>query len=650
MAPEETAYTRLLRRVLGPRPPAFALLHRPEAVGRRVELLVGDITEVDRLGDIPLAPADEGVPGPRHETLVLVPYRQISERGFACHDDGAPLLAMTVAEQGSSPLEQALELLPDQPVSLSGTGFDIDDEAYASIVSRVLAEEIGNGAGSNFVIRRSFTADIGDWSPRAALSLFRRLLEGERGAYWTFVVHTGERTLVGATPERHVSLFDGTVVMNPISGTLRYAPQGPSLADVMGFLADPKEAGELYMVVDEELKMMARICDGGGRVVGPYLKQMATLAHTEYLIKGHSTRDVRDILRETMFAPTVIGSPLESACRVIRAHEPRGRGYYSGVAALISRDVKGGRSLDSAILLRTADIADGRLELAVGATLVRDSDPRSEAAETHAKARGVLSALGASGQAARGTGTAGLGDHPRVRQALRARNARLSAFWLDPTVTAADTPVPRVPGGGRTLVVDAEDNFTAMIAHQLRALGLDVDVRRFDEPHTTDGYDLVVMGPGPGDPCDTADPRIAALRERILRLLAGTTPFLAVCLSHQVLGTLLDLPVVRRERPNQGVQKEIDFFGDRVVVGFYNTFALHSTADVLECDAVLGPVAVCRDPGSGQVHALRGPGFASLQFHSESLLSRDGLAVLGDLVGDLLTASPAERAPSVSAV
>lgn len=102
-------------------------------------------------------------------------------------------------------------------------------------------------------------------------------------------------------------------------------------------------------------QMMTRICEPGVRVTGPQLKEMARLAHTEYFIEGHSSRDVRDILRETMFAPTVTGSPLENACRIIRRHEPAGRGYYSGIAALIGRDASGDRTLDSSILIRTAD-------------------------------------------------------------------------------------------------------------------------------------------------------------------------------------------------------------------------------------------------------------------------------------------------------
>ncbi|GAA3134392.1 hypothetical protein GCM10017687_58380 [Streptomyces echinatus] len=62
------------------------------------------------------------------------------------------------------------------------------------------------------------------------------------------------------------------------------------------------------MVVDEELKMMCTVGDMGGVVVGPRLKEMAHLAHTEYELRGKSSLDVREVLRETMFAATVTGS------------------------------------------------------------------------------------------------------------------------------------------------------------------------------------------------------------------------------------------------------------------------------------------------------------------------------------------------------
>ncbi|REE99648.1 anthranilate synthase family protein [Thermomonospora umbrina] len=615
-----------LSRVLDGRPPAFALLHRPHTTGPGVvDLLLGDIAECASLADVPLADA----PDARHEVLVLVPYRQLAERGFAAVDDGEPLLVLKVREQDTLPLGETLRRLPDLPVSLTDAGFDTDDEAYTSVVRRVIADEIGTGEGANFVIKRSFTADIAGYTPAVALSFFRRLLERETGAYWTFLIHTGERTFVGATPERHVSLRDGTAVMNPISGTYRYPADGPTLSGVLDFLDDPKETDELYMVVDEELKMMARICETGGQVTGPHLKEMARLAHTEYFIEGRTTRDVRDILRETLFAPTVTGSPLESATKVISRYEPAGRGYYGGVAALMGRDAAGARTMDSAILIRTADIdRSGRMRIGVGATLVRHSDPASEVAETRAKAAGLLAALD-------GPGTARLATEPRVLSALARRNETIAGFWLN-GATADAAPARAVELAGRSvLVVDAEDTFTSMIGHQLASLGLTVTVRRFDEPYDRDAHDLVVMGPGPGDPRVTDDPKIAHLRGALGGLLEDRRPFMAVCLSHQVLATLLGLPLVRRDVPNQGVQREIDLFGRRELVGFYNTFAARSDSDKIE-HPVRGVVEISRDPEDGEVHVMRGNGFASVQFHAESVLSQHGVAITASLMTEVL--------------
>ncbi|MCZ9341708.1 chorismate-binding protein, partial [Streptomyces sp. TRM76130] len=142
-------------------------------------------------------------------------------------------------------LAAAMAQLPAHDVRVEGGGFDVGDEEYAGIVGRVLAEEIGRGEGANFVIRRTYRGTIPGFGRADALALFRRLLAGERGAYWTFVVHTGDRTLVGASPEAHVRMSGGTVVMNPISGTYRYPAEGPTPEHLLAFLADPKETEEL---------------------------------------------------------------------------------------------------------------------------------------------------------------------------------------------------------------------------------------------------------------------------------------------------------------------------------------------------------------------------------------------------------------------
>ncbi|GGM33360.1 phenazine-specific anthranilate synthase component I [Longimycelium tulufanense] len=623
----EKTTTDLLDRVLTARPPAFALLHRPETTGPgALDVLLGEVHTPETLAGIPLTDGEPLGPA-RHEVLVVVPYRQIGERGFACADDGEPLIAMTVTDQAVVPVAEAMRRLPDVPIELANRHFDVDDDTYADAVQRVITEEIGQGEGANFVIKRSFVADITGYTPRAALTFFCRLLQQESGAYWTFVVHTGARTFVGATPERHLSLRGGIAVMNPISGTYRYPPSGPNLPELMEFLADRKEADELYMVVDEELKMMARICDTGGRVVGPSLKEMTRVAHTEYFIEGHTSRDPREILHETMFAPTVTGSPLESACRVVDRYEPEGRGYYSGIIALIGRDEHGGRSLDSSILIRTADIdSGGRVRIGVGATLVRHSDPASEAAETKAKAAGLISALESAGPMR-------FAALPQVRAALARRNRTIADFWLAED-TARERRDPFLSGRS-VLVVDAEDTFTSMIDHQLRSMGLVVTVRRFDEPYALDGYDLVVMGPGPGDPRAVGHPKIEHLRSAVRTLLDEQRPFLAVCLSHQVLSLALGLDVLRRAVPNQGVQREINLFGATERVGFYNTFAAHSTEDEIARKGV-GVVEVSRDVETGEVYALRGPTFASVQFHAESLLTRDGVRIVGNLLTGVL--------------
>ncbi|WP_406453060.1 anthranilate synthase family protein [Streptomyces sp. NBC_00876] len=626
----------LLDRVLGVEPPPFALLYRPQATGPGLlEVVTGELSTLDTLAQLPVTDGPVGPGRAAHEVLALLPYRQIAERGFACTDDGEPLLAMTVTEQTVLTTGEVMRRIPKVPIEITGKHFDVDDETYAQIVRRVIKEEIGEGEGANFVIQRSLVADIDGYTLAHALCFFRRLLEGEQGAYWTYLVHTGERTLVGASPERHISLRAGVAVMNPISGTYRYPATGPTLPGVMEFLADPKETDELYMVVDEELKMMARICAGGCRVTGPHLKEMARVAHTEYFVEGRTTHDVRDILRETMFAPTVTGSPLESACRVISRHEPRGRGYYSGALALVGHDEEGGRALDSSILIRTADIdAGGRLRIGVGATLVRHSDPGSEVAETHAKAAGLLAALESDRRP-------GFGAHPDISAALARRNDTIAGFWL---AEGAGREGPDPALAGRTaLVIDAEDTFTYMLDQQLRALGLDVSVRRYDEPYRLDGHDLVVMGPGPGDPRDSDHPKISRLNAATDRLLAGRQPFLAVCLSHQVLAARLGLRLGRREVPNQGVQKEIDLFGSRERVGFYNAFAAWSDTDEADCEDV-GPVEISRSPATGEIHALRGPHFSSLQFHAESLLTQDGPRILREAMTRIL-AEPAYSRP-----
>ena len=494
------------------------------------------------------------------------------------------------------------------------------------------------------MVGRRYRAVVADWGPEKALTVFRRLLEREHGAYWTFCFFTGDRYLVGASPERHVSVHGGEVRMNPISGTFRLprteavtaadgAPAPDLKRDLMTFLADEKEIYELFMVVDEELKMMCDICHEGGQVLGPFLKPMSHLVHTEYLLAGRTRSDVREVLRDTMYAATVTGSPVENACRLIKEYEPHGRGYYGAALAVLGRDPEGEPVLDSPIVIRTADVTpEGHLTVTAGATLVRDSDPAYEVAETHAKAGGILSAFGlVERPPARRDEVLELVNDEDVLLALNGRNRRLSSFWL--TDQGDSEPDPRLAGRS-VVILDGEDDFMNMLRHVLGVLGLSSTVVRHEDyvDGCLDGHDLVIVGPGPGDPRDDDDPKMATLRAAVSSLLASGQPFLAVFLGHQALCHTLGLPLAYKDIVFQGTQSPVRVDGRTERVGFYNTFVGRVSADT----ALPEGVTVDADPETGDVHVMRGPHFTGIQFHAESILTQRGDALLHEIVARLL--------------
>ncbi|MFK4790568.1 anthranilate synthase family protein [Microbacterium sp. ZW T5_56] len=614
---------------------AFVLLARQGSPD--VEILTGEVSDVDLLADIPLT-VDE-VP---REVFALVPYRQVRERGFSAHEDDAPLRTLIVDRHVRVPRAELIAELPTTPIPLADAGFDISDEEYAEIVRTVIRDEIGRGEGANFVIRRDYVAGV-DADPRvAALTWFRALLEHERGAYWTFAVITEGHIAVGASPEAHVSAQGGVVTMNPISGTFRHPAGGATKESLTEFLRSTKETEELFMVVDEELKMMSAVCSDGGRITGPHLKEMSRLTHTEYMLRGSSRMDPREILRETMFAPTVTGSPMQNACTVIQRHERTPRGYYSGVAALFTPNAEGGHDLDAPILIRTAYLVDGRLRVPVGATLVRHSDPAGEVGETHGKAAGVLGAIGAISRDVPVVSAAdpdapqpepvSLAADPEIAELLASRNSRLAPFWMNPQDGSEETLAGPFSGSS-ALVVDAEDRFTTMLAHQLRHLGLNATIVPWNEvtDEQVSAADLVVAGPGPGDPRDDTSARIRRMREVVAARRSGEQPLVAVCLSHQILADSVGIDLGPLDSPHQGVQKTVDVFGEPASVGFYNTF----TARVSPGTTTVADLELSADD-RGDVYALRGPRTASVQGHLESILSRDGLHTLERLVSQAL--------------
>jgi phenazine biosynthesis protein phzE len=329
----------------------------------------------------------------------------------------------------------------------------------------------------------------------------------------------------------------------------------------------------------------------------------------------------------------VTGSPVENACRLIKQYESEGRGYYGAALAVLGRDAEGGPVVDSPIVIRTADVdLEGRLTVTAGATLVRDSDPAYEVAETHAKAGGILSAFGLVPAAPATTANvAELVADEDVLLTLNQRNRRLSSFWL--TDQAGTLPDPRLAGRS-VVILDAEDDFVNMLRHVLGVLGMTSTVVRYDEyaDGCLDGHDLVIVGPGPGDPRDDDDPKMVTLRAATARLLAQGQPFLAVCLGQEALCHELGIPLAYKDIVFQGTQSPVLIDGRTERVGFYNTFVGRIGPETKLPDGV----RVEADPETGDIHAMYGPHYRGIQFHAESILTENGYDLVHRLVRDLL--------------
>ncbi|MEJ7741839.1 MAG: anthranilate synthase family protein [Nocardioidaceae bacterium] len=359
---------------------------------------------------------------------------------------------------------------------------------------------------------------------------------------------------------------------------------------------------------------------------------MTHLIHTEYVLEGHTTKDVREVLRDSMFAATVTGSPVENACRLISRYESEGRGYYGAVLALLGRDAAGEPTLDAPILLRTADVSpDGELRVTAGATLVRDSDAAAEVAETHAKAGGILRAFGlVAASPTPAAEVAALAVDPDAIATLDVRNRRLSRFWLN---DQSDAVRSSALGGKHVVILDGEDDFVTMLRHLLTVLGMTSEtVRHHDyQAGDFDRADFAIVGPGPGDPRALDDPKIKAVRGAVEDLLCDEVPFLAVCLGHQVLCGILGLELGYKDIVFQGTQTEVEILGRAERVGFYNTFVARLGPAVLPLAA-----RVDCDAASGDVHLIQGAHYCGVQFHAESILTEHGFDLIRDLMFSLL--------------
>jgi anthranilate synthase/aminodeoxychorismate synthase-like glutamine amidotransferase len=185
------------------------------------------------------------------------------------------------------------------------------------------------------------------------------------------------------------------------------------------------------------------------------------------------------------------------------------------------------------------------------------------------------------------------------------------------------------------LVIDNYDSFTWNLVQEMGELGATLEVRRNDsvtiEEIRTLRPDGIVISPGPGRP------EQAGISCEIIRQLGGEIPIFGVCLGHQAIGHVFGASIVRAPSIMHGKVSEITHEGQGVFAGLPSPLIAtryHSLViDPATLPADLVVTAWTGDIIMGVRH--RAKEIEGVQFHPESVLTKDGLAMLGTFLGRL---------------
>jgi len=227
-----------------------------------------------------------------------------------------------------------------------------------------------------------------------------RALRALNPSPYMYFIDLGRAQIVGSSPEILVRLQEGRVVLRPIAGTRkRGATREEDAALETELLADPKERAEHLMLIDLGRNDVGRVARTGSvQLTESFaIERYSHVMHIVSQVEGELREGLSytDVLRAAFPAGTVSGAPKIRAIEIIQQLEPIKRNVYAGAVGWIGW----WGDADTAIAIRTAVIADGRLHVQAGGGIVHDSDPGTEWEETMNKGRALFRAVA---QAARG--------------------------------------------------------------------------------------------------------------------------------------------------------------------------------------------------------------------------------------------------------
>jgi len=450
--------------------------------------------------------------------------------------------------------------------------------------------------------------------------ILKRLRKRNPSPYM-FIINLGEQEyLVGASPEMFVRVEAAKnglrVETCPISGTIRRGMNALEDAErIKEILVNKKEESELTMCTDVDRNDKSRICKPGSvKVIGrrqieKYSKLIHTVDHVEgYLRDGF---DALDAFLVHTWAVTVTGAPKSWAIQFVENNEKSPRCWYGGAVGLLGFD--GG--MNTGLTLRTIRLKGGVAEVRAGATLLFDSVPEAEEAETELKASAF-------------------------REAVLISEESIETDKKEDVSDAMDISFK----GKNIILIDHEDSFVHTLGSYFRETGANVTTVRWGISEADLGAmkpSLVVLSPGPGNPRDFK------CSETIAMLIKMKLPIFGVCLGLQAMvehfgGTLSVLSYPMHGKPTKIKRVESSNWGvlesslpeSFVVARYHSLFADASTFP----DSELNVTARTMDDLDlimGIEH--KSLPIAAVQFHPESILTlpAHGLQLLKNVLTKL---------------
>ena len=179
------------------------------------------------------------------------------------------------------------------------------------------------------------------------------------------------------------------------------------------------------------------------------------------------------------------------------------------------------------------------------------------------------------------------------------------------------------------LLIDNYDSFTYNLAQYFGELGCELLTKRNDEISLDEIADLapqhICISPGP------CTPREAGISKEVVLRFGPEVPILGVCLGHQCVAEAYGGRVIRAPRLMHGKASMIRHNGSALFADLPTPFEAgryHSL--IVERSSFPTSLEITAESDDGEIMALRHREFPVLgvQFHPESILTRDGKKIL----------------------